>query len=119
MAPAQPGTSATWTQTAQTTNQEQRTKDRYKADPQHWDHVTGALIDITAIGEQFGLQFWRGNPSEPINHNVRTVIVDAAGHVQWITNENEWKADAFVEQMVKAAGAKPEPDAPASGARQP
>jgi len=92
---------------------------RYKADPRHWEHVTGALIDITAIGEQFGLQFWRGNPNEPINHNVRTVVVDAAGRVQWVTNENEWKADAFVEQMVNAARAKPEPDAPASGARQP
>jgi protein SCO1/2 len=92
---------------------------RYKADPQHWDHVTGALIDITAIGEQFGLQFWRANPNEPINHNVRTVVVDAAGRIQWVTNENEWKADAFVEQMVRAAKAKPEPDVPASGARQP
>ena len=92
---------------------------RYKADPEHWDLVTGTLIDITAIGEQFGLQFWRGNPNEPINHNVRTVIVDAAGRVQWVTNDNEWKPDVFVEQIVKAAGAKPEPDTPPSGARQP
>ncbi len=93
--------------------------ERYKADPQHWDHVTGALIDITAIGEQFGLQFWRANPNEPINHNVRTVVVDAAGRVQWVTNENEWKADTFVEQMVRAARAKPEADAAASAAKQP
>ena len=79
---------------------------RYKADPAHWDHVTGALIDITAISEQFGLQFWRANPNEPINHNVRTVVVDATGRIQWITQENEWKADTLVEQIVRAGGAK-------------
>lgn len=78
---------------------------KYKADPAHWSHVTAPLIDITAIGEQFGLQFWRANPSEPINHNVRTVVIDASGVVQWTTPENDFKIDAFVEQMVKAAKA--------------
>lgn len=79
---------------------------RYKADANHWDHLTGALIDITAISEAFGLQFWRANPNEPINHNVRTVVVDATGRIQWITPENEWKPDTLVEQMVRAARAK-------------
>jgi protein SCO1/2 len=78
---------------------------RYKADSNRWDHLTGALIDITAISEQFGLQFWRANPNEPINHNVRTVVVDAAGRIQWITPDNEWKPDTLVEQIVRAARA--------------
>jgi len=80
---------------------------RFIADPGNWDFLTGALIDITAISEQFGLQFWRSNPNEPINHNVRTVVVDATGRIQWITPENEWKSDTLVEQMVRAARAKP------------
>ena len=80
---------------------------QYKADPQRWDFVTGDLTDITALSEQFGLQFWRANPNEPINHNVRTVVVDATGRVQWITPETDWKSDELVEQMVKAARAKP------------
>jgi protein SCO1 len=80
---------------------------RYAPDPVHWQWLTAPLIDITAIGEQFGLQFWRANPSEPINHNVRTVVVDAAGVVQWITPDNEFKPDMLVEQLVKAAKAKP------------
>jgi protein SCO1/2 len=80
---------------------------RYKADPKRWDFVTGDLTDITAIGEQFGLQFWRANPSEPINHNVRTVVVDANGRIQWITPETEWKAETLVEQMIHAAQVKP------------
>jgi hypothetical protein len=33
------------------------------------------------------------------------VVVDAAGRVQWITPENEWKPEALAEQLVKAAAA--------------
>jgi len=85
----------------------------YQADPQHWDLVTGELIDVTAIGEQFGLQFWRPKPTDPISHNVRTVVVDAAGKIQWVTPDNEWKGAALVEQIVKAARQSPElPTAP-------
>jgi len=80
---------------------------RYQADPQYWDFLTAALIDITAIGEQFGLQFWRSSPNEPVNHNVRTVVVDATGRIQWITPDNEWKPEVLVEQMVRAARATP------------
>ncbi len=80
---------------------------RYKADPARWDFLTGELIDITAISEQFGLQFWRANPSEPINHNVRTVVIDAAGRVHWITPETEWKPEELVAQLLKAAAVKP------------
>jgi protein SCO1 len=82
--------------------------ERYKADPNHWDFLTGDLTDITAIGEQFGLQFWRATPSEPINHNVRTVVVDASGRVHWVTPENEWKPEGLAEQITKAALVKPQ-----------
>lgn len=80
---------------------------QYHADPERWNFLTGDLIDITAIGEQFGLQFWRPTPKELPNHNVRTVVVDAAGRIQWVTRENEWKADELVEQVLKAAAVKP------------
>ena len=76
---------------------------RYNPDTNHWQFVTGDLTDITAIGEQFGLQFWRPKPNDPINHNVRTVVIDAKGRVQWISNDNEFKSDDLVDQMVKAA----------------
>jgi len=80
----------------------------YHADPAHWLFLTGDLEDITAIGEQVGLQFWREQPDALPNHNVRTVVVDATGRIQWVTVQNEWKAEELVEQMIKAAGAKPE-----------
>jgi len=79
---------------------------RYGADPAHWSFLTGSLADIDAISEQFGLQFWRASPEALPNHNVRTVVVDAAGRVQWITPENEWKPQALAEQIVRAAAAK-------------
>ena len=78
----------------------------YEADPARWSFLTGTLEDITALAEQFGLQFWRDTPTALPNHNMRTVVVDATGKVQWVTVENEWKTEALVEQVVKAAGAK-------------
>ncbi len=78
---------------------------RFKHDPKHWSFVTGELIDVTAISEQFGLMFWKEGGN--INHNLRTVVVDAAGRVQKVYTENEWKVDDLVSEMVKAAAAKP------------
>jgi protein SCO1/2 len=82
---------------------------RYHYDPKHWSFVTGDLIDITAIAEQFGLLFWRPDPNQPagINHNLRTVVVDAQGRVQKILSQNEWTSDELVGEIVKAASAKP------------
>ena len=37
------------------------------ADPARWNFLTGELMDITALTEQFGVQFWRENPAEPIS----------------------------------------------------
>ena len=77
---------------------------RYDYGTNHWSFATGALIDIDAITEQFGLIF----PREGVgfNHNLRTVVVDAQGRVQKVFTGNEWKVDDFVEEMVKAAESK-------------
>jgi protein SCO1/2 len=79
---------------------------RFQYDPRHWSFVTGDLIDITAITEQFGQQFWREKPNEPLSHNLRTVVVDTQGRVQKIISENKWTSDELVTEIVKAA-AKP------------
>jgi len=78
----------------------------YNADLQRWSFLTGDIEDITAIAEQFGLQFSRDTPEALPNHNVRTVVIDAAGRIQWVTVENEWKTDDLKEQVAKAAGAR-------------
>ncbi len=74
-------------------------------DPKHWTFATGALIDITAIGEQFGLFFLR-DETGGINHNLRTVVVDTAGRVQQVFIGNQWTPDELAAEMVKAAAVK-------------
>ncbi len=73
------------------------------ADPAHWTFATGDLVDITALGEQFGLVFWRDPAAGGINHNLRTVVVDAQGRVRSIWRENKWTPDELVEALVSAA----------------
>ena len=80
--------------------------EEYQADPSRWNFLTGALIDVTALTEQFGVQFWRVNPGEPLSHNLRTVVVDAAGRVQKIFPNNNWTSDELVAEMLKAAAVK-------------
>src|SRR5439155_16741035 len=77
---------------------------RYGYGTNHWSFATGALIDIDAMTEQFGLMF----PREGVgfNHNLRTVVVDAQGKVQKDFTGNEWKAEDLVSEIVKAASAK-------------
>jgi protein SCO1/2 len=74
-----------------------------------WDFLTGELIDITALGEQVGLTFWRPEPNEPANisHNVRTLVVDPQGRLQRVFEGNEWKPDELVAEVVQAAAVKP------------
>jgi protein SCO1 len=78
---------------------------RYTYDPAKWNYLTGELIDITAITEQFGLLFWRPDPNQVtgISHNLRTVVIDANGKVDKVFTENSWKVDDLVAEMIKAA----------------
>lgn len=80
--------------------------ERFHCDPRHWSFLTGELIDITAITEQFGQQFWRGGPGEGISHNLRTVVVGARGRVQAIIRENKWKPEELTAEILKAAVVK-------------
>jgi cytochrome oxidase Cu insertion factor (SCO1/SenC/PrrC family) len=63
------------------------------------------MIDIIALGEQFGL-VTQPDQAGTISHNLRTVVIDAAGRVQKNIVGNSWTSDELVEEMVKAAGVK-------------
>ncbi|MBK9137983.1 MAG: SCO family protein [Verrucomicrobia bacterium] len=78
---------------------------RHNYDPRRWNFLTGAMIDIDAITEQFGTIFARDG--EGWSHNVRTVVIDAAGRVQRIFVGVEWTTDEFVAEMIKAARVQP------------
>ena len=77
---------------------------RYQYDTNHWSFATGALIDIDALTEQFGLMFPREGAG--FNHNLRTVVVDAQGKVQKVFIGNEWKVEELVAEMDKATAPK-------------
>ncbi len=72
----------------------------HQYDPAHWTFATGALMDVTAIGEQFGLKF--ASEGGSISHNLRAVVVDGSGRVRKIFVGNEWKPDELVVEMLKA-----------------
>lgn len=76
-------------------------------DPAHWSFLTGAIIDIDAITEQFGLMFTRDETGVNFSHTLRTVVVDATGRVRKIFIGNEWQAEELVEELLRAAQARP------------
>lgn len=87
-------------------NYANRVKAQHSADLSRWTFATGKLIDIDDITERFGLIFPRDSEKPVFNHNLRTVVIDAAGKVQKVFIGNDWKADALAEEMVKAAKVK-------------
>jgi len=70
-------------------------------DPAKWSFLTGEMIELDAITEQFGLL--RERDGEFFSHNVRTVVVDARGRIQRIIMGNEWQVEDFVAEMLRAA----------------
>ncbi|HWD92784.1 MAG TPA: SCO family protein [Verrucomicrobiae bacterium] len=72
------------------------------ADPARWTFATGALDEIAAMGQQFGLAFWK-EQAGIISHNLRTVVIDPSGRVQKIFTGNDWQPPDLVAEMVKAA----------------
>lgn len=109
-----PGGPTNWQLLTLTVDPEWDTPERLKNyaagmrhDPKHWSFLTGDLVDITALAEQTGLVFARDPDGVGISHNLRTVVVDAQGRVQNIIPENKWKPEELVDEIVKAAQAKP------------
>ena len=82
----------------------------FQYDPKRWSFITGAMIDIDAITDQFNLAIMKRGTEW--DHKVRTVVVDAAGRVQKIIYGNEWKPEVLVEELITAARVTPpEPSA--------
>jgi len=77
----------------------------YNPDPKKWSWVTGAMIDIDAITEQFGLYFARDKGT--INHNLRTVVVDRNGVIRQILIGNEWEPETLADEIIAGAQGKP------------
>ncbi|MBM3833442.1 MAG: redoxin domain-containing protein [Verrucomicrobia bacterium] len=85
---------------------------RYQYDPQRWSFVTGAMIDIDAITDQFNLPVYK--QGESWDHKLRTAVIDAEGRVQKIFVSNQWKTEELVDELIKAAKPKAHDTAPAT-----
>jgi protein SCO1/2 len=80
----------------------QRYAKAHGADPTRWTFATGAPDEVTAMGEQFGLAFWK-EQAGIISHNLRTIVIDPSGRVQKIFTGNDWQPEDLVAEIIKAA----------------
>jgi protein SCO1 len=78
----------------------------YQYDPKHWSFLTGPPDKIAELAKACGMEYTPD--AGTINHNFRTLIVDAAGHLQMIYPITGNLSDSIVDQMLKAAKVKPE-----------
>lgn len=74
---------------------------RYDYDPKHWSFLTGPREKISELASQSDVKF---KPQGGlINHNFRTLIIDAAGHLQMVFPTSGNLSDDIVVEMLKAA----------------
>jgi protein SCO1/2 len=78
----------------------------YHADPARWEFATGDEAGVKRFGAAFGLEFQRTGPR--IYHNLRTVVIDATGHVRSIYSGNSWNPQQLVSDL-RAAMRHPMP----------
>lgn len=79
----------------------------YHYDPAHWSFLTGPPDKIAEVAKACGVEYAPADGT--INHNFRTLIVDAAGHLQMVYPITGDLSGSIVEQMLKAAAATNSP----------
>ena len=81
--------------------------DSHRYDSRRWSFLTGALIDIDALTEQFGLFFSRQQSGLFFDHNLRTVVIDTQGRIKKIIIGNTWQPEELVAEIIQAAQQTP------------
>jgi protein SCO1/2 len=79
----------------------------YQYDPAHWSFLTGPADKIAGLARSCGVTY--ESDAGTINHNFRTLIVDAAGHLQMVFPTSGDLSDAIVGEIIKAAAATNQP----------
>lgn len=74
--------------------------DSYQYDPKHWSFLTGPPDKIAELAEESGVHYKSDNGL--INHNFRTLIVDANGHLQTVFPISGDFSDSIVAEIIKA-----------------
>ena len=79
----------------------------YHYDPAHWSFLTGPPDKIAELARAAGVEYAATGGS--INHNFRTLIVNAQGHLQMIFPTSGDLSDQIVSEILKAATVQPDP----------
>ena len=81
----------------------------YQYDPAHWSFLTGPPEKIAELARAAGVEYEASGGI--INHNFRTLIVNADGHLQMIFPISGDLSDQIVSEMLKAAAVHSNPKA--------
>jgi protein SCO1/2 len=73
----------------------------YQSDPAHWNFLTGPKAQIGELARRSGVTFESSDGT--INHNLRTLIIDASGHLQTVFPISGDLSDQIVTEIIKAA----------------
>jgi protein SCO1/2 len=80
-----------------------RYADSYHYDPAHWTFVTGPAKEIGDLARESGIEV--SPDGSTLNHNFRTLIIDASGKLQNVFPTSGDLSDAIVAEMLKACSA--------------
>ncbi len=73
----------------------------YGYDPAHWSFLTGPAEKIAELAHGSGVNYEFADGT--FNHNFRTLIIDATGHLQMIFPTSGDLSDQIVTEIIKAA----------------
>ena len=73
----------------------------YHYDPAHWSFLVGSAESVGELARLADVNFERAAGS--FNHNFRTLIIDAAGHLQMVFPTGGDLSSAIVDEILKAA----------------
>jgi protein SCO1 len=77
----------------------------YQYDPAHWSFLTGPRDKIAELAHDSGVEYEESGGT--INHNFRTLIVNAQGHLQMVFPTSGDLSDQIVSEILKAAVVQP------------
>jgi protein SCO1/2 len=89
---------------------------RYQYDPKRWSFLTGSKEKISELASGSDVKFER--ESGFINHNFRTLIIDAAGHLQMVFPTGGNLSEAIIAEVLKAAAVPTPHPRPSGGESQ-
>jgi protein SCO1 len=81
----------------------------YQYDPKHWSFLTGPADKIGELARQSDVTYQYN--AGTFNHDFRTLIIDAAGHLQMVFPTSGDLSDQIVTEILKAAAVTNAPEA--------